>query len=68
MPQSWEQYIREQELAAGPEDGETVELLKCEKHGETFDGHGFCGSCYVAEIQEGERLAAEWKKSRDAER
>jgi hypothetical protein len=67
MPQSWEQYIREQERAAGPEDDETVELFTCPTHGEIFDGGGFCGTCYVEDIQAGEKLAAEWKASRNKE-
>jgi hypothetical protein len=59
MPREWEQYIREREAAEGPEDDEPRHVYTCPAHGEIFDGGGFCGSCYVEEIQAAEKLAAE---------
>lgn len=64
MPREWEQYIKEQEEAAGPEDDSPPVVFECKTHGEKWTGSGFCGTCYVEEIQEGERLAAEWKRTR----
>lgn len=68
MPQSWEQYIRDRELAEGPEDDAPIHYVTCPTHGEVFDGGSFCASCYVEDLEASEKLAAEWRKENAAER
>jgi hypothetical protein len=53
-----ERYERERELA---EEITAGEIYQCEKHGEKFPASGFCGACFVEDIQETDRLIAEAK-------
>ena len=62
--EAWNRYYDEQEAAAeaaefiGP-----IQMFECPKHPGVWYFAGPCDSCYVEEIQESDRLAAEWRKT-----
>lgn len=53
-----ERYERERELA---EEITAGEIYECPKHGEKFPAQGFCGTCFVEDARETDRLIAEAK-------